>query len=243
MEKKALKLKTEAEKAIAKQEKEAEKEKKAEEKRLAKEEKRKSKGAFNATPVDAATTAHEDTASHDLTAVEPKSEPDITSPISPASPKSDSKGIKSLLNKLKRRSKGPASPTSTEADKQGFIGGVALRNSESRSQSRRNSNPASPGSGTAALAPQHNSPGRRYSDVSSLSSASATSLRGRSPKRTAKATTEGSDSPGLASPTSEYEEARDTFNESLAPPPTFLTDVSTARKGSPNRDSKFIEAL
>ncbi|CAI6341486.1 unnamed protein product [Periconia digitata] len=240
-EKKVLKSKAEADKALARQEKEAEKEKKAEEKRLAKEEKRKSKEASRTAPTDTEAATHEGRASHELTAVEPRSEPEVTSPTSPQSAKSDSKGIKSLFSKLKRRSKqsNPSASPTTEADKQGFIGGVALRNSESHS--RRNSTPASINSGTggSALA-QHTTSNRRYSDVSSLSADSeASSVRGRSHKRT---TTSGMDSPVPMSHGSEYEEARDTFNESLAPPPTFTSDASS-RRGSPNRDSKFIEAL
>jgi hypothetical protein len=41
---------------------------------------------------------------------------------------------------------------------------------------------------------------------------------------------------------SEYEEARDTFNENLAPPPSFGIDHARST-GSPVRDSKFREVL
>ncbi|PVI03803.1 hypothetical protein DM02DRAFT_218153 [Periconia macrospinosa] len=239
-EKKALKAKAEAEKAAARQEKEAEKERKAEEKRLAKEEKRKTKEAAKSTHVDTAAiaTTHDDNASRGLTAVEPRSEPDheTASPTSPASP---AKGIKSLFNKLKRRSKqsNPSTEPSSEANNQGFIGGVALRNSESHPHSRRNSAPVSVHSGTGSAGParQNTSSGRRYSDISSLSSSAASSTRERALKRTATTGTE--------SPEAEYEEARDTFNESLAPPPTFTSNASSGSHGSSNRDSKFIEAL
>ena len=72
---------------------------------------------------------------------------------------------------------------------------------------------------------------RTTSGLSELSEVS-----GLSPERTT--TTQS----GAYSDVSEYEEARDDFNEALAPPPVFTsTDVGAARKGSPTRDSKFRE--
>lgn len=156
-------------------------------------------------------------------------EPESTSPTSPTSPKSDSKGIKSFLNKFKRRSK--HSGASAEIDKPGFIGGIALRdaNRELESHSNQNSVPSSP---------QPEVPERRYSDVSSVSVDSAfADDRGRGAERTTsgltETTTKGSE---------EFEEARDDFDEKLAPPPSFTTvDGSAGRKGSPSRDSRFHE--
>ncbi|KAJ4301300.1 Eisosome assembly protein [Kalmusia sp. IMI 367209] len=246
-EKKALKAKSAEEKAAARQEKEAEKEKKVEEKRLARESKRKSREG-GTEPVVAESTAlgtaaistgatdaptggidadeHDDlyrdptpAGARPSTAREETSAP--ASPTSPTSPKSDSKGIKGLFNKFKRRSK---HSNVTEADK-GFIGGATLRNSEAHSH--HNSVSDSP-------VPNHipNSE-RRDSDVSSLS---ADSTRGRAFERPATHERKVSD-------LSEYEEARDTFNESLAPPPSFTADVTTRNSGSPIRDSKFHEVL
>jgi hypothetical protein len=40
---------------------------------------------------------------------------------------------------------------------------------------------------------------------------------------------------------SDFEEARDHFDEGLAPPPTFTSEVDKDRHGSPVRDSKFHE--
>jgi hypothetical protein len=251
-EKRTQKAREAEEKAAARQEKEAKKEKEAEEKRMAKEEKRKSREAPKAAAVDTtgATYTAKVTSGDDEEAARTATE---TSPTSPTSPKSESKGIKSLLNKLKRRSK-PASPTDTES--KGFIGGVALRNSESQSQSQTQSHP-----GSITTSPPANPthiPTRRDSDVSSIASEPE---RGRSteristisspqPERTTTGLSEVSDvsRPEMERKTtgysdvSEYEEARDDFNEALAPPPTFTTSEEVAaRKGSPSRDSRFHE--
>ncbi|KAF2684976.1 hypothetical protein K458DRAFT_29283 [Lentithecium fluviatile CBS 122367] len=261
-ERRAQKAREAEEKAAAKQEKEARKEKEAEEKRLAKEEKRKSREAPKAAVVDtigASTDATATTNNDDLTAAtgSPQTTEKATPPTSPTSPKSESKGLKSLLNKFKRRSK--HSSASAETDKPGFIGGVALRNSESQSQSqsRQGSAPTSPPANPTHI------PAPRDSEASSVSS---NDDRGRTPERTISAVTApertatglsevsqvsrmtpertmtGQSGVSEYSDVSEYEEARDDFNEALAPPPNFTsTDASAARKGSPTRDSKFRE--
>jgi hypothetical protein len=41
--------------------------------------------------------------------------------------------------------------------------------------------------------------------------------------------------------TDDFEEARDNFDEDLAPPPAFGSEVESGRKGSPNRESRFQE--
>lgn len=232
---------------------------------MQKEEKRKSKGPLSTSPtsptapiepsvaasptspvVDAATSpegqnddlysAPERTTTQQATPHEPQ-EPGRTKspasePTSPTSPtKSDSKGFKSLFSKLKRRKHSAAQ---AELDQPGFIGGATLRAS---SRSNPASEPQSPSinnnqSPSTATGPQssgvHHSP-----SISSLSS-DGSNTRGRGPQRTAS---------GLSavSGQEDFEEARDGFNEELAPPPSFGTDASTARKGSPNRDSRFHE--
>lgn len=73
----------------------------------------------------------------------------------------------------------------------------------------------------------------RYSDVSSLSSDDEEVTRGRPrPERLMSDDTRAS---------SDFEEARDHFDEDLAPPPTFTSEVDKGRHGSPVRDSKFHE--
>ncbi|ORY11390.1 hypothetical protein BCR34DRAFT_484236 [Clohesyomyces aquaticus] len=244
----------EEEKRAAKSRSAEEKEKRAEEKKLQNQEKHESKeapkeGAVIATDVAPPTTAivpaddEDDELYRDPTPVARQgpttSEPEASSPTSPSSPKSptsptkDSKGIKSFLNKFKRRSK--HSNATADTEKPGFIGGIALRNS-SPSQT------AVPASTTvdSTAGPNHNptppaDPGH-YSDVSSVSSGHASADgRGRTPQRTASGLSAMSNG-------SDYEEARDDFDEKLAPPPSFTAgDISAARKGSPNRDSKFHE--
>jgi hypothetical protein len=141
-----------------------------------------------------------------------------TSPTTPSSPsKGESKGFKSLLNRFRRRSR---------HERPGFIGGANLRGTSAHSN--HDSAPSSP----HVVATDHvDEPrsNRRFSDVSSLSS------RGNSPERVP--------SDHAASGGTEFEEARDEFDEKLAPPPNFTSNdaAKAGRKGSPNRDSKFHE--
>jgi hypothetical protein len=185
---------------------------------------------------------------------------DSADPTSPTSPNS-SKGFKSLLGKLKRRSKhSPASETDdkTKEKEPGFIGGNALRTSTSQPHSQSLS------SKSASQPTRESTEGRfidtdrpvevsqaeptyvphldhvdedRYSDVSSLSSDAEefTVPRGRSPKRVVSGGTVASGR------TDDFEEARDNFDEDLAPPPAFGSEVESGRKGSPNRESRFQE--
>jgi hypothetical protein len=76
---------------------------------------------------------------------------------------------------------------------------------------------------------------RRYSDISSLSRNEVEEeTRGRTPERTGT---------GLSavSGNTEFEEAKDDFDEKLAPPVSFATDGDVKRRGSRNPDSKFHE--
>ena len=249
----------------AKQEKEAEKTKKAEANRSTREEQRKSKevpaavAAAEATvPVRGNDDLYEDpTPSADT---QRTVEHDSTDPTSPTSPNS-SKGFKSLLNKLKRRSKhSPTTETDEKTKEQepGFIGGNALRTSTSQanSQSQSSKSASQPTResiesriSTDVDKPAEVSPAEptyvphldhvdedRYSDVSFLSSDGEefTAARGRSPKRMISGATAASGR------TDDFEEAKDHFDEDLAPPPAFGSD-DKARKGSPSRESKFQE--
>lgn len=147
-----------------------------------------------------------------------KEKEDTKTPETPTSPTSPSKkdgGMKSLFTKLKRRSK-----TSDEKEEPSFAGGASL-----------------------------NSPlkGRRHRDVSihdheSLSSLSSDDEedhmanggdRGRPISRVS----------GISGD-EEFEEARDTFDERLAPPPSFSTEGKKILKaGSPVREARFHEEL
>ena len=163
---------------------------------------------------------------------------DPASPASPTSP-SSSKGFKSLFSKLKRHSK--HSPTDEEEGKEtgsGFIGGASLHSSNSNAHQQTSKavvpvehdgdegmRPTNLGDVEPADVPHADS--ERYSDVSSLPSddfQDASAVRGR------------------PSGGNESDEAKDKFDASLAPPPTFTSDAEKARKaGSPTRDSKFHE--
>ncbi|KAF1963947.1 hypothetical protein BU23DRAFT_576065 [Bimuria novae-zelandiae CBS 107.79] len=272
-EKRALKAKSVEEKVVAKQEKTAEKERKAEEKRLAKGEERKSRDklsepvpeltggtalgtaaiATGGTGIIAAPVADDDddlyrdptptgertsatkevdessaarpatqeqtSALHSSTAQEePKS------PTSPTSPTKGSKGLTRLLSKFKRRSKHTNSTSEPS-----FVGGAILRNSGSNPQSNDKSSHGS-------SVPNHIPKGDADDGHSDVSSLSGDSGRGRPMERTAT-------SESHVSGQSEYEETRDTFNENLAPPPSFGTELNTRNSGSPIRDSKFHEVL
>jgi hypothetical protein len=164
----------------------------------------------------ASTTEDESSAPHVSTSKEDAS----TTPTSPTSPTKNR--FSGIFSKLKRRSKQNPEP--------GFIGGASFRNSESN----RRSNQESPeGSEIPTHIPNLNDESaRRRSDVSALSDDSE---RGRPIERTE---TEES----KVSELSEYEEARDTFNENLAPPPSFGVDNARSA-ASPVRDSKFHEVL
>ncbi|KAF1945427.1 hypothetical protein EJ02DRAFT_500692 [Clathrospora elynae] len=248
-EKRAAKAKAAEEKMAAKQEKEAEKAKKAGNDRLARGEQRKSKEVPAAVPaVDTTDDLYQDPTSSTQTqhATEHES-PDLTSPTSQGS----SKGLKSLMSKLKRRSK--HSPTTETDDRSkekesSFIGGVALRSSTSQPQSQSSQSTSLP----VRKSTESHRPGNlgdveptyvphvdegRYSDVSSLSTGDDEEFsepRGRSTERIvsgATATSGGTD----------FEEARDHFDEGLAPPPALSSEVDDGRKGSPSRESKFQE--
>lgn len=232
-EKRAQKAKSAEEKAAAKQERAAEKDKKAEEKRVAKEDERKWREKATMTgQEEVSSAAGRPSTAQDEPAAVPRAtaHEDPTWATSPTSPsKAGSKGLTGLFSKLKRRSK--HNPAASES---GFVGGASLRNSESKSHSNQEGSGSSP---VPNHIPNMDASGDArdggHSDVSSLSS---DSTRGRHLERTA---TQESRVSGL----SEYEEARDTFNENLAPPPSFGTDLNTRTSGSPARETRFREVL
>jgi hypothetical protein len=254
-EKKAAKLRSAEEKASARQEKEAVKlEKEAEKTKKTEDvqEVQKPKTAPIAVPVDvtAATSPEDDDLYRDPTPVtqaQPVSghESDPTSPTSPSS----SKGLKSIFSKLKRRSKHTTAGTfnttdmGKDKDQTGFVGGAALRSSTSQSQSQSAPSPAATKSEgdhagnvddiDPATVPHVNELDEdRYSAVSSLSSyGDPEPIRGRSAERVISGDT-------VASGGTDFEEARDNFDQALAPPPTF---TSGSDQGSPNRNSRFKE--
>ncbi|KAG9196366.1 hypothetical protein G6011_01487 [Alternaria panax] len=256
-EKRAAKARATEEKLAAKQAKEAEKSKTI-------GEQRKSKEIIIAEPVVVDTETPRD--NEDLyqeptpTDAQRTAEHDSADPTSPTS-QGSSKGFKSLLSKLKRRSK-HAPATETEGNMKekepGFIGGATLRNSTSQPQfqsysSKSASHPARESidsrvsadverpTDLGAVEPTYvphvgHADEDRYSDVSSLSSDGDEFImaRGRPAERVVSGAT-------VTSAGESFEEARDHFDEDLAPPPAFGSDAEKARIGSPNRESKFQE--
>jgi len=250
------------EKEAAKQEKSAEKARQAEEERIARGEKHKSKEAPATAPLvvaPAAVASHDnDDLYHDPSSANQaqQSSSHEVDPKSPTSP--SSKGIKSMFSKLKRRSKHNSAGSFDSSDmnkdgkdkaETGFVGGAALRSSASKSRSQTSltgathdvDRPHNLGDVEPSFVPHidevdNKTRGDRYSDVSSLSSFEEVEApRGRSAERIVSGTT-------VTSRGSEFEEARDHFDQDLAPPPTFTSESNKAtRVGSPGRDSKFKE--
>jgi hypothetical protein len=252
-EKRLAKNRAAEEKTSAKKEKAAEKTKRLEVEKLSREENSKLKEATTSAPVvdtAVATLHNNDDLYQDPTPIAETvraSEHESANPTSPTSPDS-SKGFKSLLGKLKRRSKhNPSDGDDKQKEKSsGFIGGAALATSESQPRSESSPVTKTDGVGDDVIRPANlgdveptfsrKSHEDRYSDISSLSSdyGDAEPVRGRSEERIAK---EATHSGGT-----DFEEARDHFDEGLAPPLKFTSEADQVRKGgSPVRDSRFHE--
>ena len=151
---------------------------------------------------------------------------DESTPMSPSSPSDGSKVKNWLKTKFSRRmSKAQQSSASTSAEKEkdagsGFVGGAALTGASAddssaslgaKSSSVRDV--AMAGKAKEPEVPQRGRPEKRDSEVSALSEAGPADDE-------------------------EFQEARDNFDEDLAPPPTF-----SAKGNSPVRSAKFTEEL
>lgn len=159
-------------------------------------------------------------------------------PTEPTSPtQSGSKGFKHLFNKLKRRSKHSNSVSEQSNPEPGFISGAALTGASSGSTGA-DPNPSTLNppqqTNTASTAVNSNSNPYHSPSVSSLSGEEDD--RGRAVQHRAIGVS-------AVSKESDLEEARDTFDERLAPPPSFGSDAAEGRRGSPVRDSRFLEQL
>ncbi|KAH8803287.1 hypothetical protein F5884DRAFT_503167 [Xylogone sp. PMI_703] len=155
---------------------------------------------------------------------------DMSTPISPSSP-GESK-VKNWLNKFRARrlSRTKSSPNTTGDDK-AFIGGAALTGGAASANNSTSSLEANPSSmREVALAGRNREeehgedqrigmPSSRDDEVSSLSTEGPHEETGEENQ--------------------ESEEARDAFDQDLAPPPTFLT----VKSSSPARDSRFREVI
>lgn len=174
------------------------------------------------------------------------SDNEFSGPTSPRSPQASSKGLKSLLTKMKRRSKPISGVKTDEAlQEQGtmFVGGAALRTSILEPQLQSSDHipldadlPTDLGDvePKPAYVPHVEQP---YSDVSSLSSDVDEfdgAPRGRSMDRIVSGGT-------VKSGGTDVEQTPDYMDATLAPPPFFTSDAEKAPKESPNRDSRFHE--
>lgn len=190
--------------------------------------------------------------SEDTKPVSSNEKASVTTP--PDSPTKDGKGLKGLFSKFKRRSK--ADPGQVT----GFSGGHRLSKEKQVDDA---ATPATVPETTPATAPAAaagataTATGRDSPSVSSLDESDVEDEpRGRarhsphlneaSPagetevqKVTTAATTSTDDKKG-----DEFEEARDTFDETLSPPQPAFTSTKEddiGSTGSPHRDSKFVE--
>ena len=159
-------------------------------------------------------------------------------PTEPTSPtKSGSKGFKHLFNKLKRRSKHSNSVSEQSNPEPGFIGGAALTGASSGSTGAGpNPSTSNPPQQTNATSTAVNSNSNPYHSPSVSSLSGEEDDRGRAVQRRTIGVS-------AVSKESDLEEARDTFDERLAPPPSFGSDAVEGRRGSPVRDSRFLEQL
>ncbi|KAK4985443.1 Eisosome assembly protein [Elasticomyces elasticus] len=192
----------------------------------------------------------------------------------PNSPtKAESKGIKSLFSRFKRRShNAPASSSSTTEPK---LSGEKSAVTSGRSLAAPTSNASAPQTSTvdtptmATAAPRISSDAgsessfkRHTANLHSVSSLSSSDddndnegrqTRGRTGRRFGgffaskgkTATThkpDGSDDDD-DDDNDEFEEARDTFDERLAPPPPLTATSAAEVKGSPVRETRFVEQL
>ncbi|KAI9839081.1 MAG: hypothetical protein M1837_002258 [Sclerophora amabilis] len=168
-----------------------------------------------------------------------------TSPTSPTSPKSDSKvksWLKGKLSRARKSSKSEDRDSTEAADKgkrkSGFIGGAALTGGAAANVSNSSLEDGRGSMREVAIAGRHDSP----------PSSQERQSRGR--KRPGDPSPSSSISPPSPAPrvlggvvaSDDTEEAKDTFDQELVPPPSFGS-ATNPKSGSPVRDSRFSELL
>ena len=164
---------------------------------------------------------------------------DEVTPMSPSSPKDKSKVKNWLKTKFARRqSRGQKSPTDKEKDADtGFIGGAALRsasaNNSTTSLGAKSSSirdVATAGTTSRAAEPEP-SPISDVDQTPDTDIVSEEDIEDRSRRE--------SQVSAVSRDEDEFQEARDNFDEDLAPPPTFVAGKGT----SPVRAGKFTEEI
>jgi hypothetical protein len=173
-------------------------------------------------------TSMEDQASVRMREAADAANPEESTPLSPGSPGDGSKVKNWLKTKFSRRMSKPQKPPASEKEKEpekAFVGGAALTG-------------ASANNSTASLGAQPAS--ARDIDLAGKAREepeAAPEDRGRNPRRESEVS-------ALSEPVGdvdedEFQEARDNFDEDLAPPPTFVAEKSS----SPARSAKFHEEI
>lgn len=166
-------------------------------------------------------TPMEDSASTRMQESADAANTDLSTPLSPSLPKEGSKVKNWLKTKLRRGSK-PQKPVEKEKDlESSFVGGAALMGA-----SANNSNVSlSQRSAREVAMARTNETGE--------------SARGRQGIRDEESRTVSPMSAREPDEDEEFQEARDNFDEDLAPPPTF----STGKEPSPARQGRFTEEI
>lgn len=181
---------------------------------------------INAAPVPIRTSM-EDQASMRLRETADAANRDESTPLSPSSPGDGSKVKNWLKTKFSRRGSKPQKPSASEKEKEpekAFVGGAALTG-------------ASANNSTASLGARPSS-ARDVAMAGKAKEAEPSSEdRGRAGRRESEVS-ELSERVGDVDE-DEFQEARDNFDEDLAPPPTFVAGKSS----SPARSAKFKEEI
>jgi hypothetical protein len=174
-------------------------------------------------------TSMEDQASMRMRETADAANKDESTPLSPSSPGDGSKVKNWLKTKFSRRMSKPQKPSTTEKEKEpekSFVGGAALTG-------------ASANNSTASLEAKPSS----VRDVAMAGKAKEQEAepepeeRGRGKRRDSEVS--ALSEPVRDADEEEFQEARDNFDEDLAPPPTFVAEKS----GSPARSARFHEEI
>ena len=174
-------------------------------------------------------TSMEDQASMRMRETADAANKDESTPLSPSSPGDGSKVKNWLKTKFSRRMSKPQKPSATEKEKEpekAFVGGAALTG-------------ASANNSTPSLGVKSSS----VRDVAMAGKAKEPEAepeleeRGRGKRRDSEVS--ALSEPAGDADEEEFQEARDNFDEDLAPPPTFVAEKSK----SPARSAKFHEEI
>jgi hypothetical protein len=174
-------------------------------------------------------TAMEDQVSMRMRETADAANKDESTPLSPSSPGDSSKVKNWLKTKFSRRMSKPQKPSATEKEKEpekAFVGGAALTG-------------ASANNSTTSL-------GAKPSSVRDVAMAGKAKEQEAEPEPEERGRGKRRDSEvsALSEPVGdideeEFQEARDNFDEDLAPPPTFVAEKSS----SPARSARFHEEI